>query len=537
MEQAESSTEHSRASTSGTASRPTTPLHYAVQLTDRQRAAVTGGVMLGMFLGALEATVVGTAMPTVIAELKGLNLYSWLVSGYILTSTIAGPIWGRLSDLYGRRLFYLIGTGVFLIGSALSGFAQSMEQLIIFRALQGIGAGALLPLSMTIIGEIYSLEKRARMQGIFSGVWGFASIVGPLVGGFITDFWTWRWVFFINIPFGLASMVILGLAMNEPKDGHRKFSLDYAGILLMTGSISTLLLGLSYAGQRIENWTAPETIGLFTAFVIFLALFLWVETRAAHPLVPLNLFRERIMAVSSANGFFVGMAMFGSLSFIPLFVQAVLGTSATDAGTTITPFMLSWVVAATLGGRLMLKMGYRRIAIVGVACLMVGFGLLTWLTQGSTRLDVMRDLVFAGVGMGFCLVTLTIAVQNSVPRDRLGIATSATVFFRSIGGAVGVAVMGAVLSLHLNQELMALVQSTSGPMAAEIAKLAQHPELIVSQTSRETLIPQVAHEVQGALSVALNYVFIVGLIVAILAFFVTLFLPDGRVRDQQHTTH
>ncbi|MBI3660908.1 MFS transporter [Candidatus Acetothermia bacterium] len=534
MDRVEPPTEQSRASNGATASRPAAPLHYSIQLTDRQRMAVTGGVMLGMFLGALEATVVGTAMPTVIAELKGLNLYSWLISGYILTSTIAGPIWGRLSDLYGRRLFYLIGTGVFLIGSVLSGLAQSMEQLIIFRALQGIGAGALLPLSMTIIGEIYSLEKRARMQGIFSGVWGFASIVGPLVGGFLTDYWNWRSVFFINIPFGLASMVVLGLAMKEPKEGHRPFSLDYAGIVLMTGSISALLLGLSHAGQRIENWTAPETIGLFAAFVVLLVLFLWVETRAEHPLIPLSLFRERVMAVSSANGFFVGMAMFGSLSFIPLFVQAVIGTTATEAGSTMTPFMLSWVVAATLGGRLMLRMGYRLIAIAGVACLVVGFGLLTWLTSGSTRLDVMRDLVFAGVGMGFCLVTLTIAVQNSVPRDRLGIATSATVFFRSIGGAVGVAVMGAVMSLHLNQQLTQLVSTTTGPVAKELAELAQHPELIVSQATRVKLNPEVAHDVQGALSVALNYVFIIGLIVASLAFFVTLFLPDGRVRDQQH---
>ncbi|MBI3460373.1 MFS transporter, partial [Candidatus Acetothermia bacterium] len=218
--------------------------------------------------------------------------------------------------------------------------------------------------------------------------------------------------------------------------------------------------------------------------------------------------------------------------------QAVIGTTATEAGSTMTPFMLSWVVAATLGGRMMLKMGYRLIAIAGVACLVVGFGLLTWLTLGSTRLDVMRDLVFAGVGMGFCLVTLTIAVQNSVPRDRLGIATSATVFFRSIGGAVGVAVMGAVMgavmSLHLNQQLTQLVSTTTGPVAKELAEIAQHPELIVSQATRVKLNPEVAHDVQGALSVALNYVFIIGLIVAILAFFVTLFLPDGRVRDQQH---
>jgi EmrB/QacA subfamily drug resistance transporter len=504
------------------------PKLHAIHLTDRQRAAVTGGVMLGMFLAALEATVVSTAMPTVIADLKGLSIYSWVFSGYILTSTISGPIWGRLSDLYGRRNFYLLGIAIFLLGSALSGLAQSMAQLIIFRAIQGLGAGALLPLGMTITGEIYSMEKRARMQGIFSGVWGLASIVGPLVGGFITDQWDWRWVFFINIPFGLASMGVIAGFLIEPKEHRQKASIDYAGIALLTGAITALLLGLMHAGDQSSNWAAPETLALFGAFAVMLILFLWIETKVSHPLLPLDLFRDRVFSVTAANGFFMGMAMFGSLSFIPLFVQGVIGTTATEAGTTMTPFMLSWVVAATLAGRLMIKTGYRLIAIIGVGSMVVGFFLLTWLSVGSTRLDVMRDLIFAGVGMGFCMVTLTIAVQSSVARDKLGIATSTTVFFRSIGGAVGVAVMGAMMSLNFQQALNTLMQNTQGPTAAELAQLALHPERIVNPVSRASLSPEAIVLVQSSLNFALNRVFAIALIVAILAFFVTLLLPQAK---------
>ncbi len=500
----------------------------AILLTDRQRTVVTGGVMLGMFLAALEATVVSTAMPTVIADLKGLSIYSWVFSGYILTSTISGPIWGRLSDLYGRRHFYLFGIAIFLLGSALSGFAHSMTELILYRAIQGLGAGALLPLGMTITGEIYTMEKRARMQGIFSGVWGLASIIGPLIGGFITDHWHWSWVFFINIPFGLASMAVITAFLVEPKNHRQKVSIDYGGIALLTGSITALLLGLMHAGNRPENWSAPETLALFGAFAGMLVLFLWVETKVSQPLLPLDLFKDRVFAVTSANGFFIGMAMFGSLTFIPLFVQGVIGTTATEAGTTMTPFMLSWVVAATVAGRIMIRAGYRLITIIGVGSLVVGFFLLTGLSVSSTRFDVMRDLIFAGIGMGFCLVTLTIAVQSSVSRNKLGIATSATIFFRSIGGAVGVAVMGALMSLNLQQELNSVIHLTQGSTALELTELLQHPEKIVNPVSRAGISPEVTHFVQIVLDFALRKVFIIGLIVAILAFIVTLLLPNKK---------
>lgn len=493
-------------------------------LTPSQRTSVTVGVMLGLFLTALESTVVGTAMPTVIASLGGLSIYSWVFSAYILTSTVTVPLWGRLSDLYGRKRFILLGIAIFLMGSALSGAATSMWQLVLFRAIQGLGAGALLPLGMTIIGEIYSLEKRARMQGLFSGVWGLASIIGPLIGGFITDHLSWRWVFYINIPFGIAAALLIGLALVEPRDHQKKVSLDYAGAVTLTAFVTILLIAV---GQ--QNLGASVRAGLLGLCALLLVLFIVLERRAPEPIVPLSLFRHRIFSVSSANGFFVGMAMFGSLSFIPLFVQGVIGTTATEAGTALTPFMLCWVGFSIVGSRLILKIGYRPTALLGVGLLVAGFVGLATLDAHASRVIVMGYLAAAGAGMGFSMVTLLIAVQTSVPRDQLGIATSGTVFFRSIGGAVGVAVMGAVLSAQMSAH--ANLDLGSSLSSERLADLLRHPDALISPAARAQLPAPVLEALQQILATALHGVFLVGLIVALLALIVTLFLPRGTARE------
>lgn len=495
-----------------------------VPLTPSQRTSVTVGVMLGLFLGALEATVVSTAMPTVIASLGGLHIYSWVFSAYILTSTVTVPLWGRLSDLYGRKRFMLMGIAIFLIGSALSGAATSMAQLVLFRAIQGLGAGALLPLGMTIIGEIYSLEKRARMQGFFSGVWGLASIVGPLIGGFITDHFSWRWVFYINIPFGIAAALLIGLALIEPRDHRKKVTVDYAGAVTLTAFVTILLIALGQ--QNLDALVRASLLGLCA---LLLGLFLVLERRANEPIVPLSLFRHRIFSVSSANGFFVGMAMFGSLSFIPLFVQGVIGTTATEAGTTLTPFMLCWVGFSIIGSRMILKIGYRPTALLGVGLLVAGFLGMATLNAEASRLLVMGYLSLAGAGMGFSMVTLLIAVQTSVPRDQLGIATSGTVFFRSIGGAVGVAVMGAVLSAQMSAHANSDLSSSLSP--EKLADLLRHPDALISPAARAQLPAPLLEALQQILATALHWVFIVGLIVAVLALIVTLFLPRGTAQE------
>ncbi len=503
-----------------------------LSLTPSQRTTVTLGVMLGLFLAALEATVVGTAMPTVIASLGGLHIYSWVFSAYILTSTVTVPLWGRLSDLYGRKRFILFGIAIFLLGSALSGMATSMAQLVLFRAIQGLGAGALLPLGMTIIGEIYSLERRARMQGLFSGVWGLASIIGPLIGGFITDHLSWRWVFYINIPCGIAAALLIGLALAEPRDHRKRVTIDYAGAATLIALVTLLLLALGGAQQNVGS---SLTLGLLGVCALLLALFLAIERRAPEPIVPLSLFSHRIFSVSSVNGFFVGMAMFGSLSFIPLFVQGVIGTTATEAGTTLTPFMLCWVGFSVLGGRLILKIGYRPTALIGVGLITLGFMGLVLMNAETSRLVVMSYLATAGAGMGFSMVTLLIAVQTSVPRQQLGIATSGTVFFRSIGGAVGVAVMGAVLSAQMHVQMSRLSEISGGAWPPDkLADLIRHPDALVSPAARAQLPESILNALQQILASALHGVFVVGLIVAVLALLATLFLPRGTAHEHVH---
>src|SRR5215207_4668900 len=296
-------------------------------MSSRRRLAVTLGVITGMFLAALEATVVGTAMPTVIASLGGLNHYSWVFSAYLVTSTVTVPVWGKLSDLYGRRLLYQIGIGAFLLGTLLSGLSTSMTQLIVFRAIQGLGAGALIPLGMTIIGDTFSVEERAKMQAYFSGVWGFSSVIGPVVGGFITDQINWRWVFFINLPIGVVAALIIGFALREPKVTQRP-KIDYAGAILLMTAISLLILAMVEGGSG--GLFNSQNLLLLVISAVLLVAFVFVELRAPDPIIPFNLFRNKTVLISVLAGFLGGIAMFGAISFIPLFAQGSLGFTATE---------------------------------------------------------------------------------------------------------------------------------------------------------------------------------------------------------------
>ncbi len=417
-----------------------------------RRRRVLLGIVLAIFLGAMESTVVATAMPKVVASLGGLAIYSWVFSGFLLTSTVGMPLWGRLSDLYGRRPTYLTGLAIFLAGSALSGAAGGMVELIAFRMLQGFGAGSLITIGMTIVGELFPLERRARMQGYFSAVWGVASVVGPLLGGLLTDYISWRWVFFVNLPFGVLAMGLIGSALAGEARRTRRPIVDYAGLLLFAGGISALLVGVVAAGQA-GAWWRPE-VGLPLAVAGgALGAFVAVERRAREPIVPLRLFANRIVLAAVVTGFLAGMAMFGSLSFVPLFMQAVVGASATQAGFVLTPFVLGWVALSVISARLVLRVGYRTVVVLGMACLAVAFVLFARWGVELTPAAAMRDVLVAGVGMGLNMVPMLIAVQSAVPRPDLGIATSMTQFFRAVGGAVGVSVMGTVMTRRLEAGL------------------------------------------------------------------------------------
>lgn len=508
-------------------SQPTLPL------SSRRRWAVTGGVMTGMFLAALEATVVSTAMPTVIASLGGLNHYSWVFSAYLITSTVTVPVWGKLSDLYGRRLFYQLGIAIFLVGSVLSGMSTSMTQLIAFRALQGLGAGALIPLGLTIIGDIYTVEERARMQALFSGVWGLASVVGPFVGGIITDRLSWRWVFYINVPVGLAAALIIGLALTEPKR-HERPAIDYAGAATLMAAITLLMLALVEGGASAGTLLAPRNLALFGGAGVLCALFVWIEGRAKDPMVPFKLFRNRVVAVSVGAGFLAGVSMFGAITFVPLFAQGALGATATEAGSFLMPLMLSWVSLSVVGGRLLLRVGYRPTSIAGFVILTVGFALLSMYGRETPRVWLYLDLIMIGAGLGMTMLTLLIAVQQAVPRTQLGIATSLNQFSRSIGGAVGVAVMGTVLSAGLASHLNELAMKDGAALTPESASaLAANPNALIEPEARTALPPNVLLALQDSLTSAIHNVFWVGTALAALALMVSFWLPRGR-QDGAH---
>lgn len=494
-------------------------------MSPRRRLAVTLGVITGMFLAALEATVVGTAMPTVIASLGGLSHYSWVFSAYLITSTITVPVWGKLSDLYGRRLLFQLGIAIFLLGSVLSGMAATMTQLIAYRALQGLGAGALVPLAMTIIGDVYTIEERARMQAFFSGVWGISSVVGPIVGGFITDQLSWRWVFYINVPFGILAAVIMQLSLKEPKRTGRP-SIDYAGAALLMASIMLLMLALVEGGATLSEFASARNLALLTGAGLLSLLFLYVERRARDPIVPLELFRNRVVAVSVAAGFLAGVAMFGAISFVPLFAQGALGSTATEAGSLLTPLMLSWVGLSIVGGRLLLKVGYRPTTLAGLFLLTLGFAMLSNYQRATPRVWLYVDLVLIGAGLGLTMLTLLIAVQQSVGRAQLGIATSLNQFSRSIGGAVGVAVMGAVLSAGLASHLQSVARAGAGPLTPErAAELSSNPNALIEPQARAALPPEVLDELQEAMAAANHNVFWTATALAGLALLVALRLP------------
>ncbi|HEY7519019.1 MAG TPA: MDR family MFS transporter [Methylomirabilota bacterium] len=413
---------------------------------NRRKRRALYGVMLSVFLAAMESTVVATAMPTVVQSLGGVHIYSWVFSGFLLSSTVTMPLWGRLSDLLGRRPIYLTGLAIFLAGSALAGAAQTMQQLIAFRMLQGLGAGSLMTLGMTIVGELFGLEQRARKQGYVSGVWGVASLLGPLLGGLLTDHVSWRWVFYVNLPFGAVAMLLLYGAL--PEGQRRPHRLDYTGVALFSVGVSALLFGIMEAG-RVGHWTGLDVLLPLVVAVATLTAFATVERRATEPIVPLRLFRYRMVTAAAVNGLLSGMAMFGAISFVPLFLQHVSGLSATAAGFVLTPFVLGWVAMSIISARLALRVGYRVLVVSGMACLAVAFLFLARWGPALTQAVAMRDALVGGIGMGLTFVPMLIAVQSAVPRADLGVATSMTQFCRTIGGAVGLSVMGAVMIRRL----------------------------------------------------------------------------------------
>jgi len=460
-------------------------------------------LLLGLFLAAMEMTVVSTAMPTVVAELGGLPLYAWAFAGYMLATTVTVPIWGKLADLKGRKPVLLAGVGLFLAGSFACGHADSMGALIAWRAVQGLGAGAMQPVTFTIVGDLFDVHERGRMQGLFGAVWGLAGLVGPIVGGLIVHTVGWRWIFWVNLPFGLASAAVLAVAYHERPERH-EHRLDVAGAALLATAVIAALLAVRARGAGLV--AIPVALAATAAFLA-------VERRAREPLLPLDLFAQRVIAVSSAAGALMGAAMLGTVTYVPLWVQSVLGLPPTAAGAAIAPMALGWPLASAISGRLVPRLGYRRLLFAGFATSAVAAVLLALvLRPGARLLAVQAVMALYGAGLGLANPPLLIAIQTSVPWNRRGVATASTLFFRTIGGTLAVGLLGGVLANAL---------AGTGADPAFVEKLLG-PE-------RGMLDATAVASVAGALQGAMGIVFWSGAAIACAAFTVVLAFPHVAI--------
>ncbi|MBP1933792.1 MDR family MFS transporter [Ammoniphilus resinae] len=408
---------------------------------------ITIALLIATFLSAIEVTIVSTAMPVIVNKLGGMDLISWVFAVYLLTSAVTTPIFGKLSDLFGRKMIFMVGVSLFLLGSALCGFSQTMEQLIWFRALQGIGAGALMPTTFTIIGDIFDYEQRAKVQGLFSAIWGIAGIFGPLVGGFFVDYLTWHWIFFINIPFGLVSMLLLGRSLKESSEKKERI-IDYSGALTFTIGMTALLYALLSGGNEIP-WNSKAMYFLFGVALVFLALFIRIQLRHPEPMVPLGLFKYRDLAVSNLVSFFMSAILIGLTAYLPLWIQGVLEMGATSSGLTLTPMSLGWPIGAVLSGRLLVRLGARSISLLGTVLVAIGSLALALVTAATANWVLVVIMFFVGLGFGLSFTVFTVVVQSAVGWNMRGAATSSNTFLRILGQTLGIAVLGTVLNQHI----------------------------------------------------------------------------------------
>lgn len=482
------------------------------------------GLLVGLLLSALDSTITSTAMPTIVGELGGLSRMTWVTSAYLLTSTAVIPIVGKLADMYGRRRWYILGMGVFLAGSALCGLAGSMTQLIIFRGIQGIGGGMLQPTVQTIVGDLYPGAARARMQGLLGAVVGVAVVLGPKIGGWLVEAVNWRWVFYVNLPLGVLAALIVGFALKETVEPVRA-AVDYRGALTIAAGTCCLLLGLERGG--------PLLIGAGVALV---TVFFLLEARTAEPILPTDLFRSRVFVVVNAVGVLMGLGMYYTLVFIPVFMQGVGGLTAGQAGSIMTPMMLSVIAASMAGGRLLPAIGCRNQLAAGMAIITGGFALMTTMGTGTTQAAVTAYMVVTGFGLGLVTPTLTIAVQSAFPATRRGVVTSATTFFRSIGGALGIALMGAVMN---SAAAGAIIRRTAGiPALREMAGTEPHQllGLLLSpdrlQAVPEALRATLAEILRASMVESIHLVLWLGVILSALGVLVALSLGHVPLQER-----
>jgi len=523
-----------------------------IELPHRTRIEILIAVLLGIFLAALDQTIVGTALPRIVTDLNGNDLYTWAFTGYLLTATISGPIYGKLSDIYGRRPIFIIGVAIFLVGSMLCGLSAEMWQFIGFRALQGLGAGALFPVALSIIGDIFSPSERGKYQGFFGAVFGLSFLLGPAIGGLITDTVGWHWVFYVNVPIGAVVLFVIWRTLPTHHEPDADRHIDYLGGAVFVAALVPILIG--FTNKQSGDWTNPEVGGLIALGALFAAAFVWVESRAKEPILPLELFRIRAFTASVTAFFLSAMGFFAAVVFLPRWYQVVAGTSATESGYQIQPLLFGLIISAIGAGQLVARTGrYKSIIVFSLVTTAVGLFLMTNLRTDTTRELIWLWMAVTGLGIGPAFAVFTLVVQNAVPVRELGSATSSLTFFQQVGGTVGLAIVGSQFSAVFTDELPGQLVSSGvpqqfadtfaaggtatlnqvggvGDLGATI--LAAVPPALQAQV--EPLIPGIVAGIHNAFSLATASTFVIGIVSCLIAAFVVLVLmPAGRMGESE----
>lgn len=483
-----------------------------------KRTFVLAAVMLAMFMNAIEGTIVSTAMPAIVGDLGGFSLYSWVFSSYLLMNAVTVLIYGKLSDLFGRKPILLIGIIIFLIGSVLCGFADSMHELILFRFIQGFGAGAIAPVASTIIGDIYVNQERAKVQGYLSSVWGISAVLGPALGGILVESVTWRLIFWINIPLGILSMCLLWFFLHE-KIEKKKAVIDYSGAVLLTVSISSFMIILVQGGVEWQ-WTSAPIISLIILGVSAFACFIWQEDRTPEPMMPFEIWRERSILIANIVSLATGIMLIGFSSFLPTYVQGVMERSPTVAGFTLTAMSIGWPIASTFAGSLLMKIGFKATSLLGGGSLIFGSLLLAFMPAGAGPLYAATGSFFVGIGMGFTSTSFIVMIQSTVSWERRGIATASNMFMRNLGNTIGAAFLGGIM----NSSFQAYLNQHAGneePLSIDAANQ------LLKREERALLPNDTVQLLQDGLSAALHNVYLIVLLFAALSMVFLLFVPRG----------
>ncbi|EDL66052.1 MDR family MFS transporter [Bacillus sp. SG-1] len=517
-------------------------------LEPRKKILIMLAIMSAMLFAALNQTIVGTALPTIISDLGGIEYYSWVFTIFMLTSSVTAILVGKLSDMYGRKPFILIGIGVFTLGSFLNGLSGSIIELIAYRGIQGFGAGMIMSTSFTAVGDLFAPRERGRWQGLMSGIFGLASVFGPTLGGWIVDNAEWHWVFWVFLPFGLLAFIMIWKLFPSQQVQEKK-KVDYLGSLMLSLTIIPMLLAFTWGGNDFE-WASFQIIGLFVLTGASLIFFIVTEKKAANPVLPLHLFKNDIFTLSNIIGFILGAGMFGAIMYMPFFIQGVIGTSATKSGFVMMPMTLSMVFASAIGGQLITKTGkYKLIALLGLFIMASGLASLSMMDSNTTNTTAVINMIIVGTGLGLSFPVFTLTVQNAVQHQYLGVSTAATQLFRQIGGTVGVAVMGTVMnnsmSSKMNEEMSKLKENTDlealPPETAAQLQALQSPQSLMNGEKLQEIQASLPPEMQAvfgkmmdivrdSLSYSLTNVFLIGAIIMSAGFLLTFFLREIPLR-------